>query len=99
LWTLNLIAEEMEQPFGNDSNDLNLEAMQEEMNHHLATLTGNWQATAHFFGNHYAQKLIVANICSVLCKNGGFEHSGLTIELRLLVGIGRSGMLRGIIAS
>eukprot|EP00747_Dinoflagellata_sp_TGD_P165162 gnl/TRDRNA2_/TRDRNA2_186076_c0_seq1.p1 gnl/TRDRNA2_/TRDRNA2_186076_c0~~gnl/TRDRNA2_/TRDRNA2_186076_c0_seq1.p1 ORF type:complete len:668 (+),score=116.20 gnl/TRDRNA2_/TRDRNA2_186076_c0_seq1:123-2126(+) len=38
LWVLNLIAEEMEQPFGTDFNDLNTEFMQEEMNEHLQSI-------------------------------------------------------------
>eukprot|EP00747_Dinoflagellata_sp_TGD_P032017 gnl/TRDRNA2_/TRDRNA2_135682_c0_seq1.p1 gnl/TRDRNA2_/TRDRNA2_135682_c0~~gnl/TRDRNA2_/TRDRNA2_135682_c0_seq1.p1 ORF type:complete len:736 (+),score=143.21 gnl/TRDRNA2_/TRDRNA2_135682_c0_seq1:124-2331(+) len=38
MWSLNLIAEEIEQPFGTDANDLNAEYMQEEMNDHLQLL-------------------------------------------------------------
>mmetsp|Transcript_1200 Transcript_1200/g.2619 ORF Transcript_1200/g.2619 Transcript_1200/m.2619 type:complete len:523 (-) Transcript_1200:65-1633(-) len=38
LWTLNFIAVEIENPFGEDSNDLEPEAMQMEMNHHLLSL-------------------------------------------------------------
>lgn len=38
LWALNTIAEEIEQPFGVDSNDLDAEFMQEEMNRHLSLL-------------------------------------------------------------
>jgi len=38
LWALNTIAEEIEQPFGVDTNDLDAEFMQEEMNRHLSIL-------------------------------------------------------------
>lgn len=38
LWALNFIATEMENPFGDDANDLNLGQMQEEMNEFLLLL-------------------------------------------------------------
>merc|ERR1712217_367731 len=38
LWSLNLIAEEIENPFGHDDNDLNGQDMQKEMNRHLLLL-------------------------------------------------------------
>ena len=36
---------------------------------------------------------------SVLCNNSGFKNSGLTLELSILVGIERSGTIRGRIPS
>merc|ERR1712007_159617 len=38
LWSLNLIAMEIEHPFGNDANNLDGGQMQVEMNHHLLLL-------------------------------------------------------------
>lgn len=37
-WALNFIAVEIEMPFGNDSNDIDCDSMQEEMNHNLRLL-------------------------------------------------------------
>merc|ERR1712046_94535 len=38
LWSLNLIAVEIENPFGTDDNDLDGHYMQEELNRHLSML-------------------------------------------------------------
>lgn len=38
LWTLNTISTELENPFGQDANDLNIEEMQSQMNKRLLTL-------------------------------------------------------------
>ena len=47
----------------------------------------------------YAENLILVKFVSDLYNVGGFKNSGLTLELRVPVGIGRSGALRGIILS
>merc|ERR1719362_2843209 len=38
LWSLNLVALEIENPFGKDANDMDGKKMQEEMNQHLMLL-------------------------------------------------------------
>merc|ERR1712060_363633 len=38
LWALNLIAVELENPFGTDPNDIDAHTMQQVMNHHLRLL-------------------------------------------------------------
>ena len=43
----------------------------------------------------YAQQLVVVKFVSVLNRKFWLNNSGLMIEFRLLVGIGRSGVLIG----
>ena len=44
-------------------------------------------------------EIVVKFFFPVLYRISGFKNSGLTIELRVLVGIGRSGAMIGIILS
>ena len=50
-------------------------------------------------GEHYAELLILVKFVRFYIKQMGINNSGLMLELGVLVGIGRSGVLRGRILS
>ncbi len=69
--------------------------------------TGDWMAPGQLLspvhlahlGPPYTQMEIAVNFFRFCIKGFGFKNSGLTLEFRVLVGIGRSGMLKGILLS